>query len=36
MIKGKLHFGDYIRDFIDNTVLNVEGYDATVEYLNEH
>ena len=36
MIKGKLHFGDYIQDFIDNTVPNAEGYDATVEYLNEH
>ena len=32
-----LHFGrDYIRDFIDNAVPKVEGYDATVEYLNEH
>ena len=32
-----LHFGgDYVRDFIDNTVPKVEGYDATVEYLNEH
>ena len=31
------HFGgDYIRDFIDNAVPKVEGYDATVEYLNEH
>ena len=32
--------GDYlleiIRDFIDNAVSKVEGYDATVEYLNEH
>ena len=32
-----LHFGrDYIRDFIDNAVPKVEGYEATVEYLNEH
>ena len=32
-----LHFrGDYVRDFIDNAVSKVEGYDATVEYLNEH
>ena len=32
-----LHFGgDYIWDFIDNAVPKVEGYDATVEYLNEH
>ena len=32
-----LHFGgDYVRDFSDNTVPKVEGYDATVEYLNEH
>ena len=32
-----LHFGeDYIRDFIDNVVPKVEGYDATVEYLNGH
>ena len=32
-----LHFeGDYVRDFIDNAVPKVEGYDATVEYLNEH
>ena len=32
-----LHFGgDYIRDFIDNALPKVEGYDATVEYLNEH
>ena len=36
MTKGELHFGDYIRDFIDNTVPNVEGYNATTEYLNEH
>ena len=32
-----LHFGrDYIRDFIDNAVPKLEGYDGTVEYLNEH
>ena len=32
-----LHFGgDYVRDFIDNAVPKVEGYDATVECLNEH
>ena len=32
-----LHFGgDYIRDIIDNVVSKVEGYDATVEYLNKH
>ena len=32
-----LHFGgDYVRDFIGNAVPKVEGYDATVEYLNEH
>ena len=32
-----LHFGrDYIRDFIDNAVPKIEGYEATVEYLNEH
>ena len=32
-----LHFeGDYIWDFIDNAVPKVEGYDAAVEYLNEH
>ena len=32
-----LHFGgDYVRDFIDNVLPKVEGYDATVEYLNEH
>ena len=28
--------GDYVRDFIDNAVSKIEGYDATVEYLNEH
>ena len=27
---------EIIQDFIDNTVPNVEGYDVTVEYLNEH
>ena len=27
---------EIIKDFIDNTVPNVEGYDVTVEYLNEH
>ena len=26
----------YVRDFIDNAAPKVEGYDATVEYLNEH
>ena len=32
-----LHFGgDYIQDIIDNAVPKVEGYDATVEYLNKH
>ena len=32
-----LHFGgDYIRDIIDNAVPKVEGYDATVEYLNKN
>ena len=32
-----LHFrGDYVQDFIDNSVPKVEGYDATVKYLNEH
>ena len=32
-----LHFGgDYIRYIIDNAVPKVEGYDATVEYLNKH
>ena len=32
-----LHFGgDYMRDIIDNAVPKVEGYDATVEYLNKH
>ena len=32
-----LQFGrDYIRDFIDNAVPKLEGYDGTVEYLNEH
>ena len=31
-----LHFeGDYIRNFIDNAVPKLEGYDATVEYLNK-
>ena len=31
------HFGgDYVRDFIDNAVPKMEGYDATVEYLNKH
>ena len=28
--------GDYIQDNIDNAVPKVEGYDATVEYLNKH
>ena len=32
-----LHFGgDYVRDIIDNAVPKVEGYDATIEYLNKH
>ena len=32
-----LHFGgNYIRDIIDNAVPKVEGYGATVEYLDEH
>ena len=32
-----LHFGgDYVRDFIGNALPKVEGYGATVEYLNEH
>ena len=32
-----LHFGgDYIRDIIDNAVPKVEGYDATIEYLNKY
>ena len=31
-----LHYGrDYIWD-IDNAVPKVEGYDATIEYLNKH
>ena len=31
-----LHFGgDYIRDIINNAVTKVEGYNATVEYLNK-
>ena len=31
-----LHFeGDYIRNFIDNAVPKLEGYDATVEYFNK-
>ena len=35
--RNVLHFGgDYVRDFIDNAAPKVEGYDATVEYLNEH
>ena len=28
--------GDFVRDFIDNALPKVEGYDATVDYLNEH
>ena len=32
-----LYFGgDYLRDIIDNVLSEVEGYNATVEYLNEH
>ena len=32
-----LHFGgDYIRNIIDNAVPKVEGYGATVVYLNKH
>ena len=32
-----LYFGgDYIKGIIDNAVPKVEGYNATVEYLNKH
>ena len=28
--------GDHIRDIVDNVVPKVEGYNATVQYLNNH
>ena len=32
-----LYFGgDYIKGITDNAVPKVEGYNATVEYLNKH
>ena len=39
--KGKvamlLHFGrDYILNIIENAVPKVEGYNATIKYLNKH